>query len=138
MLKYSQPPVEKIPYYSELMSEWMFGEYIERRLNQMGGKKAGRHLAWLAETSGISDGYIHYLVKGEASGRKGKPKPTIDMLLALSKALNIPESKLILAYQGKDPDIEASTEAESVDLQEVMMEALNIAIEKKRKEKGKQ
>lgn len=59
----------------------------------------------LAKQSGISYAYLNYLIHGEDPKTGRPPSPSIDKLLAISKALNVPIMSLITAYQGKNPDI---------------------------------
>lgn len=76
---------------------WIFGDYIERIM-----LAKGLNVNRLAKLAGLSHVYVGDLIKGESRGKQ--PRPTIDTILALSKALNIDYNNLILAYRGFDPD----------------------------------
>lgn len=112
---------------------WFFGEYIARLLAQKGGKKAGWHMKRLADDTGLGYSHVHWIVTGKATGKSGPPSITLDTLLQLSEALNVSETKLIMAYKGKDPDKAVSRDLSDNELEDIMQEALKIAIEKKRR-----
>ena len=94
--------MQNIFNYSDQM-EWKFGKYIEKVVTERGISPNK-----LAIKMGISPSYIQYLIRGEASGKKAPPNPSIDLLLSLSKALDVPIQNLINAYQGKEPDAKPS------------------------------
>ncbi len=79
--------------------KWKLGQYIEKIVTERGITPNK-----LAIKMGVSPSYVQYLIRGEASGKKAPPNPTIDILINLSKALNVPIQSLINAYQGKEPD----------------------------------
>jgi len=81
------------------MEKWIFGMYLERLLEQKGWTAAK-----LAEASKVSIGNIHYLLKGEASGKKAFPNPSAKTLIAIARALNVNPANLLMAFEGKDPD----------------------------------
>ena len=85
--------------------EWPLGEYISNLLHQRGGRLAGWTQSRLAKMSGLSATEISWIIRGEASGKKGTPNITVDTLLALSRALNVPDTALLAAYKGENPDI---------------------------------
>ena len=93
-----------------MSNKGFLGEYIHRILDRKGGKSAGWHPSGLAKKAGISPGYMNYLIRGESSGKKGPPSPTIEMIFSLAKALGVSWEHLILAYDGIDPDIEYTQE----------------------------
>jgi transcriptional regulator with XRE-family HTH domain len=84
----------------------------------------------LARKAGLSLGAVQKIENGTTQS------PGIDVLLGLSQALNIPIMKLILAYQGRDPDRELKSATDEQVLQSIMEDALRIAIEKKRGEQS--
>jgi len=60
--------------------------------------------ARLAKESKMSRTYVVQILEGTSSTTGQPPKITVDKLLQLSTALRVHPMKLILAYQGKDPD----------------------------------
>jgi transcriptional regulator with XRE-family HTH domain len=90
---------EKNFYYSEHMeAKWFMGQYIERLLSR------------LAKEAGLSSGYMTWLINGCSSDKPNPPSPSLDIVLALSKALGVPPIKLVQAYQGQEPDTEPTLE----------------------------
>jgi len=82
-----------------------FGKYVEQLMDAREWKPAR-----LAKEAGISRTYVVNILEG--AGSTGKPpKVTIDVLLGLSDALRIHPMKLILAYQGKDPEMYSQKES---------------------------
>jgi len=90
-----------------MKKRWFLGEYIQRLLERKGGKRSGWHASRLSQETGLAYSHIHYILTGEASGKKDAPSPSIDVFLKLEKALNVPIINLIVAYTGKDPEAEA-------------------------------
>ncbi len=96
---------KKLSSYSMAMSEehekqWFFGRYIQRLLENKGWNKSK-----LAKEAVISTGHISWLINGRTSGKEGPPELRIEMLIKLSKTLNVSMDDLALAYQGKDPEL---------------------------------
>jgi transcriptional regulator with XRE-family HTH domain len=77
---------------------WKFGEYIETLLLQ---KKWSANR--LSQELNMSPSYVQYLIKGYTTGKKDPPNPTTDVMISLSKTLNVPIFNLIEAYQGREP-----------------------------------
>jgi transcriptional regulator with XRE-family HTH domain len=98
---------------------WKFGQYIEKLLNKKGWKASE-----LAKKAGLSHVYIGQLLRGNNPDTGKPPRVSVDTLQSISRALNIPESKLFLAYKGIDPDKDDDTETEEFDLQK----EINVAI----------
>lgn len=69
------------------------GEYIARKRVEKGLTQRD-----LAKRAGFSHGTLNKIENGLTS------HPGIDVLMGISKALNVPITSLIAAYQGKDPD----------------------------------
>ncbi|HEY9745159.1 MAG TPA: helix-turn-helix transcriptional regulator [Oculatellaceae cyanobacterium] len=88
-----------------MKKQWFLGQYIDRLLQEKGWSRNR-----LVKETGISSGHITWLLNGYASGKPNPPSPSLDILLALSKALNVSPMKLIQAYQGKEPDSEFTRE----------------------------
>jgi transcriptional regulator with XRE-family HTH domain len=86
-------------------SKWFMGQYIERLLSQKGWSRNR-----LAKEAGLSSGYMTWLINGCSSDKPNPPSPSLDIVLALSKALGIPPIKLVQAYQGQEPDTEPTLE----------------------------
>lgn len=104
------------------MKKWVFGEYLQRLIEKKGGKRAGWTQEYLGAKANVSQSYIAWLLNGETSGKDGPPKISIDTALGLSKALNVPVTNLILAYQGIDPD--ESNKIAPIDPEARMLEAI--------------
>jgi transcriptional regulator with XRE-family HTH domain len=85
---------------------WPLGRFIANTLQERGGKRAGWSQSRLAELSRLSTTEIAWIVNGEVAGKKGTPKISVDTLIALSKALEIPPATLISVYQGESPKID--------------------------------
>jgi transcriptional regulator with XRE-family HTH domain len=79
--------------------DWPLGAYVDQLLKERNWKNTD-----LARAAKLSDTYIGYLVRGYTSDKPNPPSISIDTLIALSKAFDIPEIKLIAAYKGKDPN----------------------------------
>ncbi|MBY0449989.1 MAG: helix-turn-helix domain-containing protein [Cyanobacteria bacterium] len=104
------------------MSIPQFGRYIaqlreERRLSQRD----------LAKIIGFSQNTLSKIENGQTAS------PSLDVVLALSRALEIPMSALILAYEGKNPNIEALKSGQTeADLETLMLQALEIVKERRK------
>jgi transcriptional regulator with XRE-family HTH domain len=79
--------------------KWFFGEYLQRLLQ---AKKWTA--ATLAKKSKLSHVYIGNLLDTDRSKGNRPPRVSVDTITALADALDTPECKLLLAYQGIDPD----------------------------------
>jgi transcriptional regulator with XRE-family HTH domain len=93
------------------MQMWQFGRYIQKLLEERDWT-----ITKLASKAGMSHVYLGNLIRGENPNNGKQPKTSIDTLVALSKALKIPESKLLLAYKGIDPDDSKIETLSSYDL----------------------
>ncbi len=100
--------------------KWFFGQYIDQLRVRKGWSKSQ-----LAKETGLSTGYISWLIHGETSGKTNPPNLTIDTLLALSRALGISVEDLVIAYQGKDPLDEKTNGRSPMDLLEEALRLLN-------------
>lgn len=79
--------------------QWQFGRYLDSLLEKRNWSRNR-----LAKEVRLSSGYITWLINGFSSDKANPPSPSIDVFIKLSKALNVPITSLIAAYQGKDPD----------------------------------
>ena len=104
------------------MSIPQFGRYIarlreERRLSQRD----------LAKIIGFSQNTLSKIENGQTAS------PSLDVVLALSRALGVPMSTLILAYEGKNPNNEVLQSAQTeADLETLMLQALEIVKERRK------
>lgn len=95
------------------MVVWKFGQYVERLLNKKGWKASD-----LAKRAGLSHVYIGQLLRGSNPDTGKPPRLSVDTLQSIAKALGIPESKLLLAYRGIDPESDGDSPLSKFDLQQ--------------------
>jgi transcriptional regulator with XRE-family HTH domain len=83
----------------EIEAQWFFGRYIERLL----GKKQWNR-SKLATEAKISTGHVSWLINGRTAGKNGPPEIGIEILIKLSRALQVSIDQLADAYQNIDPE----------------------------------
>jgi len=95
---------------------WVLGDYVKKLLDERDWTAYK-----LSQKIHVSHSYVGAILNGGTAKDKNPPKISVDTLLALAKALKIPETNLLLAYKGIDPD-ESPLVGEQFDFSnEVMM-----------------
>lgn len=90
---------------------WFFGEYIQRLLD-----RKEWNTAKLAKKASLSHVYVGQLIRGDKPDTGRPPKLSVDTLQAIAEAFNIPETHLLLAYKGIDPEKSDPSGMEEFDL----------------------
>lgn len=75
---------------------WEFGNYIKRLMVDKGWNQAD-----LARESKLSPAYVGFILKGETAREKKPPNVSVDVIISLSEALDVPEAALLAVYKGK-------------------------------------
>lgn len=91
------------------------GDYIARKREEKGLTQRD-----LAKKAGFSHGTLNKIENGLTS------HPGIDVLMGISKALNVPITSIIAAYQGREPEGLTSSAKEEVvsDLLEALLKTI--------------
>lgn len=78
---------------------WLFGDYLQKLIDEKEWTTSK-----LAKKANLSHVYMGHLLRGDRTEGNKQSRISVETVTALSKALEVPEYKLLLAYKGIDPD----------------------------------